>query len=180
MQIEKDGELITAEVPSDTIKLVGNFELADGQTTFISLDFEVDKSLVDRQRQGFLFKPVIKPAVGEPGERGSRTVVLPGKLETVAETAVPVPTGVPVLAVHPAAATLAAEAARSNPLHFLGTNRTPVALTPPVCCLTDNATNPLPDHCGGITNHLEMAYRISISRSWRHHKPYRLEPIPAQ
>ena len=180
VQIEKDGELITAEVPSDTIKLVGNFELADGQTTFISLDFEVDKSLVDRQRQGFLFKPVIKPAVGEPGERGSRTVVLPGKLETVAETAVPVPTGVPVLAVHPAAATLAAEAARSNPLHFLGTNRTPVALTPPVCCLTDNATNPLPDHCGGITNHLEMAYRISISRSWRHHKPYRLEPIPAQ
>ena len=95
MQIEKDGELITAEVPSDTIKLVGNFELADGQTTFISLDFEVDKSLVDPQRQGFLFKPVIKPAVGEPGERGSRTVVLPGKPETVAETAVPVPTEVP-------------------------------------------------------------------------------------
>ena len=95
VQIEKDGELITAEVPSDTIKLVGNFELADGQTTFISFDFEVDKSLVDRQRQGFLFKPVIKPAVGEPGERGSRTVVLPGKPETVAETAVPVPTEVP-------------------------------------------------------------------------------------
>jgi len=48
VQIEKDGELITAEVPSDTIELVGNFELADGQTTFISFDFEVDKSLVDR------------------------------------------------------------------------------------------------------------------------------------
>ncbi|HAG55090.1 MAG TPA: hypothetical protein DCL17_01645 [Dehalococcoidia bacterium] len=84
-------------------------------------------------------------------------------------------TGVTVLAVHPVE-----EAARSNPLHFLGTNRTPVALTPQVRCLTDNATNPLPDHCGGITNHLEMAYRISISRSWRHHKSYRLEPIPAQ
>ncbi|HAG55091.1 MAG TPA: hypothetical protein DCL17_01650 [Dehalococcoidia bacterium] len=48
VQIEKDGELITAEVPSDTIKLVGNFELADGQTTFIGFDFEVDKSLADR------------------------------------------------------------------------------------------------------------------------------------
>ena len=48
VQIEKDGELITADVPSDTIKLVGNFELADGQTTFISFDFKVDKSLVDR------------------------------------------------------------------------------------------------------------------------------------
>ena len=55
-------------------------------------------------------------------------------------------TGVTVLAVHPVE-----ETARSNPLHFLGTNRTPVALTPPVRCLTDNATNPLPDHCGGRT-----------------------------
>jgi LysM repeat protein len=46
-------------------------------------------------RRGEALKPVIKPAVGEPGERGSRTVVLPGKPETVAETAVPVPTEVP-------------------------------------------------------------------------------------
>ena len=92
VQIEKDGELITAEVPGDTIKLVGNFELADDQTTFISLDFEVDKSLVDRQRQGFLFKPVIKLAVGEPGEIGSRTVALPGKPEAAEATAIVVPT----------------------------------------------------------------------------------------
>jgi hypothetical protein len=95
VQIEKDGELVTAEVPSGTIKLVGNFELAAGETTFISLDFEVDKSLVDRQRQGFLFKPVIKLAVGEPGEKGSRTVALPGKPETADATAVPVTTQVP-------------------------------------------------------------------------------------
>ncbi len=95
VQIEKDGELVTAEVPSGTIKLVGNFELVAGETTFISLDFEVDKSLVDRQRQGFLFKPVIKLTVGEPGDRGSRTVALPGKPETADATAVPVPTQVP-------------------------------------------------------------------------------------
>ncbi len=95
VQIEKDGELVTAEVPSGTIKLVGNFELAAGETTFISLDFDVDKSLVDRQRQGFLFKPVIKLAVGEPGESGSRTVALPGKPETAVATAVAVPTMAP-------------------------------------------------------------------------------------
>ena len=78
VQIEKDGELITAEVPSGKIRLVGNFELVADEKTFISLDFEVDKSLVDRRRQGFLFKPVIKLAVGEPGEKGPATVALTG------------------------------------------------------------------------------------------------------
>ena len=92
VEIEKDGERVIAEVPSDTIKLVGNFELAAGETTFISLDFEVDKSLVDRQRQGFLFKPVIKLAVGEPGDEGPPTVALTGKPEpTVVPSATPVP-----------------------------------------------------------------------------------------
>ena len=81
VQIEKDGELITAEVPSGKIRLVGNFELVADEKTFISLDFEVDKSLVDRRRQGFLFKPVIKLAIGEPGEKGPATVALTGKPE---------------------------------------------------------------------------------------------------
>ena len=81
VQIEKDGELVTAEVPSGKIRLVGNFELVADEKTFISLDFEVDKSLVDRRRQGFLFKPVIKLAVGEPGEKGPATVALTGKPE---------------------------------------------------------------------------------------------------
>ncbi|MDP6666690.1 MAG: DUF4382 domain-containing protein [Dehalococcoidia bacterium] len=102
VEVVKDGELVTAEVPSDTIKLVGNFELAADQKTFISLDFEVDKSLVDRQRQGFLFKPTIKLAVGEPGEQGSAVVALTGKpaptatlvpaAPTVAAANTPVPT----------------------------------------------------------------------------------------
>ena len=81
VEVEKDGELIMAEVPSDTIKLVGTFEIVDDFKTFISLDFEVDKSLVDRQRQLFLFKPVIKLVVGDPGEIGSETVELTDKPE---------------------------------------------------------------------------------------------------
>ena len=51
MEVEKDCELIMTEVPSDTIKFIGTFEIVDDFETFISLDFEVDKSLVDRQRQ---------------------------------------------------------------------------------------------------------------------------------
>ena len=81
-----DGEIVIAEVPGDTIKLVGTFELEADKQTFISLDFEVDKSLVERGRNGFLFKPVIKMAIGEPGEAGSPAVALTGK-----PTATPVP-----------------------------------------------------------------------------------------
>jgi hypothetical protein len=101
VQIEKDGELVTADVPSGTIKLVGNFELVADEKTFISLDFEVDKSLIDRNRQGFLFKPVIKLVVGEPGEAGSATVALTGKPEP---TPVATPTEVPTAVVPTATA----------------------------------------------------------------------------
>jgi hypothetical protein len=79
VEVEKDGEIFVAEVPSDTIKLVGTFELKADEKTFISLDFEVDDSLVERGNQGFLFKPVIKLEVGEPGEEGSAAVALTGK-----------------------------------------------------------------------------------------------------
>ena len=94
VQVEKDGELVTADVPSETIRLVGNFELVANEKTYISLDFEVDKSLVDRNRQGFLFKPVIKMSVGEPGEEGSPTVALTG---IPAPTPVAVPTTAPTV-----------------------------------------------------------------------------------
>jgi hypothetical protein len=109
VEIEKNGEIVIAEVPSDTIRLVGTFELEEDTTTFISLDFDVDESLVDRQRQGFLFKPVIKLDVGEPGEEGSRPVDLPEKPDrpdTPAPTARPaVPTAVPTATPVPPTAT---------------------------------------------------------------------------
>ena len=49
------------------------FELVD--------DFKVDKSLVGQQRQGFLFKPVIKLASRDPVEIGDETVELTDKHE---------------------------------------------------------------------------------------------------
>ena len=96
VQVEKDGDLVTADVPGDRIRLVGNFKVVADEKTFISLDFEVGKSLVDRNRQGFLFKPVIKLGVGEPGEEGAATVALTGKPEPT-QVIVPekVPTSVP-------------------------------------------------------------------------------------
>ena len=91
VEVEKDGVIVTAEVPSETIKLVGTFELSADETTFISLDFEVDKPLVERGNQGFLFKPVIKLTIGEPGEEGSTAVALTGKPAAAPD---PVPTKV--------------------------------------------------------------------------------------
>lgn len=116
VEVEKDGEIVVAEVPSDTIKLVGTFELAADEKTFISLDFEVDKSLVDRGRQGFLFKPVIKLEVGEPGEEGEATVALTGK-PAEQPTPVPVPTNVtpPTPTAVPATATAVPPTATPEP-----------------------------------------------------------------
>jgi hypothetical protein len=103
VEIEQNGEIVTAEVPGDTIKLVGTFELEADKQTFISLDFEVDKSLVERGNQGFLFKPVIKLEVGEPGEAGSPAVALTGKpsatpVPPVVQPTPVVPTTVPATA----------------------------------------------------------------------------------
>ena len=116
VQIEKDGEIIIAEVPSDTIKLVGTFELAADEKTFISLDFEVDKSLVARGPKGFLFKPVIKLAVGDPGEEGSAAVALTGK-PVPEPTPKPVPTKVtpPKPTAVPATATAVPPTATPEP-----------------------------------------------------------------
>jgi len=135
VEVEKDGERVIAEVPSDTIKLVGTFEIVADVKTFISLDFEVDKSLVERGRQGFLFKPVIKLAVGDPGEIGSKAVDLPGKPD-----AKPTPRPVPTRVVPPAKPTEVSATA------------TPV---PPTPTLEPTATStPIPDAIGAFFLHI--------------------------
>ncbi len=123
MEIEKDGEIVIAEVPSDTIKLVGTFELAADEKTFISLDFEVDKSLVERGNQGFLFKPVIKLAVGDPGEEGSPAVALTGK--PVPE---PTPKPVPTKVTPPKPTTVPATATAVPPTATPEPTATPTAI----------------------------------------------------
>ena len=116
VDVERGAEMVSAEVPSDKIKLVGTFVLEPGVTTWITLDFDAEKSLVERGPNGFLFKPVIKMSVGDPGEQGRPAVSLttrpdqatgsasaetptPTPLETVeptaTATATPIPTPTP-------------------------------------------------------------------------------------
>lgn len=147
VQVEKDGEIVIAEVPSDTIKLVGTFELAAEEKTFISLDFEVDKSLVERGNQGFLFKPVIKLAVGEPGEEGSAAVALTGKPESE-PIPIPVPTvaatTVPTQVTPPAQPTATVISATATPT-VIPTTATTV---PPA------TATPVPDATGAFFLHI--------------------------
>ena len=79
VEVVVDGESTQAEVPSDKLRLVGTFTIEEGEQTYISLDFDAEDSLVERGPNGYLFKPVIKLEVGEPGEEGEEAVELPGK-----------------------------------------------------------------------------------------------------
>lgn len=76
--VVRDGETLEAGVPSDEIKLVGTFVIEAGETTIISLDFDVEDSLVDRGPETMIFKPVVRLGVLEPGEAGGPTVALTG------------------------------------------------------------------------------------------------------
>ncbi|MCH7593792.1 MAG: DUF4382 domain-containing protein [Chloroflexi bacterium] len=64
--ITPDGSF-TARVPSGTLKLVGGFTIEAGEVTGATIDFDLDKSLVEQGNGGFLFKPVVKLIVSEPG-----------------------------------------------------------------------------------------------------------------
>ena len=46
-----DGKEVKAEVPSDKLKLVGNFTVEKGKETAITLDFDAEKSVVLRGKQ---------------------------------------------------------------------------------------------------------------------------------
>lgn len=64
--ITPDGSF-TARVPGGTLKLVGGFTIEAGEVTGATIDFDLDKSLVEQGNGGFLFKPVVKLIVSEPG-----------------------------------------------------------------------------------------------------------------
>ncbi len=73
-------------VTTDNIEVSATSEgwiyVIDEEITFELVDdFKVDKCLVGGQRQGFLFKPVIKLASRDPGEIGDETVELTDKHE---------------------------------------------------------------------------------------------------
>jgi len=62
------GDNYTAKVPSDKIKLVGNFDVTDNNTTEITLDFNGEKSVLVTGKGDYIFKPVIKLLVSDKGK----------------------------------------------------------------------------------------------------------------
>ncbi len=55
-----DNVSYTAEVPSGKLKIVRPFNVGDGATTVLTLDFNGEKSLIRTGKDKFLFKPVVK------------------------------------------------------------------------------------------------------------------------
>jgi hypothetical protein len=60
-----DGNVTTVgvDLPSGTLKLVANFEIKEGQVTELTIDFDVEKSLVFQGNGNINFKPVVKMTV---------------------------------------------------------------------------------------------------------------------
>jgi len=58
--LTKAGKPYKATVPSGKLKFVKPFNVEDGMTTVLTLDFDGDKSLVMTGKDKFLFKPVVK------------------------------------------------------------------------------------------------------------------------
>ena len=63
-----NGQQVKATVPSDKLKLVGNFTIEEGKSTSISLDFDAEKSIVLAGQDKVILKPVVKLIVSKPGE----------------------------------------------------------------------------------------------------------------
>lgn len=78
-----EGEEHIAKVPSGKIKLVGSFEVVDGEETEVTLDFIGAESVIVTGNGEYIFKPVIKlliPKSAKPGNGEEET--LSAALET--------------------------------------------------------------------------------------------------
>ena len=120
VQIERDGELLEAEVPSGVLKLVGTFKLEEEVSTIITIDFDVEKSLVARGNGSYLFKPVVKLITREPGIPGEETAPLtdlptPIVTPVPTATATPSPTPTPVETVAPSSTVTPAPTPTQDP-----------------------------------------------------------------
>jgi hypothetical protein len=69
-----------AKVPSGKIKLVGTFEVAEGEAAVITIDFNGEKSVLVTGNDQYIFKPVIKLLVAGEGDEE------PAELEATLET----------------------------------------------------------------------------------------------
>jgi hypothetical protein len=83
-----EGEEHIAKVPSGNIKLVGSFEVVDGEETEVTLDFIGAESVTVTGNGEYIFKPVIKlliPESAKPSEE-ENTQTPEGTTETLPTT----------------------------------------------------------------------------------------------
>ena len=59
-EVTVEGNAVSAQVPSGTLRIVGGFELVAGETTALTLDFDAAKSVVVAGPRNVLIKPVVK------------------------------------------------------------------------------------------------------------------------
>jgi len=78
---EGEANPVEAELPSGKLKFVRPFEVVDGETTIILLDFIADKSVTITGQGDVIFKPVVKLVVSGKEKPGK-----PIELESILET----------------------------------------------------------------------------------------------
>ena len=96
--IVEDGAEIEATVPSDVLRIVGTFSIAEGATTIATLDFDAEQSIVRQGQRGFLLRPVVKLLVrdgDEPFRPQPQNTSIPERTPTPAATARVTPTSTP-------------------------------------------------------------------------------------
>ncbi len=138
VQIEHSGETVEAEVPSGELKLVGTVRLETEKTTIVTLDFDVERSLVARGVKSYLFKPVVKLVIGGPGAPGKPTVPLMGEATPVpTRTPTPAPTPVVTATLEPTPTPVATPTSTPVPTR----TPTPVVVATPTLTATPTPTS---------------------------------------
>jgi hypothetical protein len=141
VEVVTPDDTFTATVPSGSLKLVGGFEIEPGVITGATIDFDLDKSLVEQGNGGFLFKPVVKLITSAPGESLDAPVPLLGDDDTDGQepgdqapdelpTAVPEPTetAIPAVTATPVPPTATATPTQSPVGEFFLAVETPETL----------------------------------------------------
>lgn len=93
-----NGEDRDATVPSGKLRFAGSFDLAPGETTVVTLDFDAGKSVVLRGNKDPLIKPVVKVLVRKSDkdlDEADEAPLPDGVSPTPSPTVTPVPTPTP-------------------------------------------------------------------------------------
>ncbi len=66
--VTDDGEMLDAQVPGETLRIVRPFDIVDGETTIATLDFDAEQSVVTLGTGTYHLRPVVKLLVRKEGE----------------------------------------------------------------------------------------------------------------